>query len=387
MDDKLTVPSRKLLQRILEEPELVRVVQSLPPRALLSLIDRIGLEDAGEIVALATVPQLERMFDEDLWRSSGPSADERFEPRRFVLWLEVMLEAGEAVLADKLAELPEDLLALAFSELVLVIDLDEVTLSAIDEELEKVLEEGPYLEVGPHRAIARRPDGFDAVSAALTALDERHPDVLGRLLERLARADSEWIRYNGGLYEVLTAKEMMEADAAGDREERRAGAGHVAPASARAFLQLPAAAVETILSEPRDAITRAYFREYRDEDFDAPAAAAPSWVNELAGEASSRSSNAPLRLGGDAPTQETLLERTLAELAPDVRAERLRELAYLANVLLAGDARRRRPLEAAKEVLAVCNAGLVRAARARRPVDILASTGCEKLFRVGRLPG
>jgi len=47
---------QQLLARILDEPELVRAVQALEPRALGRLIDHVGLEDAGELVALAQIP-------------------------------------------------------------------------------------------------------------------------------------------------------------------------------------------------------------------------------------------------------------------------------------------------------------------------------------------
>jgi Family of unknown function (DUF6178) len=55
--------------RILEQPELVSAVRELPAPVLSKLIDRIGLEDSGELVALATTEQLERMFD-DTWTRS-----------------------------------------------------------------------------------------------------------------------------------------------------------------------------------------------------------------------------------------------------------------------------------------------------------------------------
>src|SRR5258707_257216 len=209
MSDKLAVPSRRLLARILAQPERVKAVQALPPRALLALIDRVGLEDAGEIVAMATVEQLERMFDDDLWRSPKPGEDERFDPARFSLWLEVLLEAGSAFAADPLAELDEGLLAVALQAHVLVIDLDELVLTAIDPQLEKALESGPSVEFDQYRAIGRRHDGWDTLVAALTTLDERHPDVLRRLLERLCRAASEWIADNGGPCHVLTSEEML----------------------------------------------------------------------------------------------------------------------------------------------------------------------------------
>jgi Family of unknown function (DUF6178) len=378
MNDKLTVPSRALLARILDAPQLVRAVQALPPRALLQLIDHVGLEDAGEIVALATTEQLERMFDEDLWRSSASGADERFDPARFALWLEVMLEAGEAFAADTLADLDEELLALALHGEVLVIDLDELVLTAIEPELEKALESEPNLEIDQYRVLGRRQEGWDTLAAALTALDERHPDTLRRLLDRLCRASSEWIADNGNLCQVLTSVEMLEEDAAAAREDRRAGAGHVSPASARAFLTLPAADVHVVLAEPRDAITRAYFREYR-----APAQPAVertnTWIEEVAG------GPMPLLEGGP-PEPETLLKRTLALLAEELVHERLRELAYLSNVLLAGAPRRYRPLDAAEEALGICNAGLERAVEAtgRSAADLMAHTGCEKLFRLGR---
>ena len=61
MNDSLAVTSRTLLARLLDEPQLVKQVQALAPRALLGLIDHVGLEDPGELVALATVEQLERI--------------------------------------------------------------------------------------------------------------------------------------------------------------------------------------------------------------------------------------------------------------------------------------------------------------------------------------
>src|SRR5262249_30023688 len=87
--------STKLLLRILERPGLVAAVRELPGAVLGRLIDRIGLEDAGELVALATTAQLERVFDDDLWRAERAGGDESFRPERFVLWLRVMAEAGE----------------------------------------------------------------------------------------------------------------------------------------------------------------------------------------------------------------------------------------------------------------------------------------------------
>src|SRR3954452_476360 len=115
-----------LLLRILERPGLVAAVRELPGAVLGKLIDRIGLEDAGDLVALAPTAQLERIFDDDLWRADRPGGDETFRPERFALWLRVMMEPGDEALARRLAELPQDLLALAVHRLVLVLDMDVV---------------------------------------------------------------------------------------------------------------------------------------------------------------------------------------------------------------------------------------------------------------------
>ena len=231
-----------LLNRILEQPDLVSAVQALPPASLLRLINRIGLEDAGELVALTTVNQLRRVFDEDLWHSKRPGEDERFDPARFTLWLEVMLEAGERFAADKLAELPEDLVELALHHHILVISLEELALLISEGEgqvpLEKVVEDSPYLELGDYCVIGRRHESWDAITQVLTALDERHSNALQPMLERLWRVTSDYVYGQGGLFQVLTSEEMLQADAAADREDRRERSGFVAASSARSFLSL-----------------------------------------------------------------------------------------------------------------------------------------------------
>src|SRR5687767_2203844 len=102
--------SRQLLARVLDTPDLSERIQALPGPALGKLIARVGLEDAGELVALASTEQLAQIFDEDLWHSARPGEDERFDAARFLLWLEVMFEAGERFVAERLSELPQDLL-------------------------------------------------------------------------------------------------------------------------------------------------------------------------------------------------------------------------------------------------------------------------------------
>jgi hypothetical protein len=398
---------RALLERILNQPDLVSALQTLPPATLLRLIDRVGLEDAGELVALTTVDQLRRMFDEDLWRGGRPGEDERFDPARFTLWLEVMLEAGERFAADKLAELPEDLVELALHHHILVISLEELALLISEGEgqvpLEKVVEDSPYLEFGDYCVIGRSWESWEAIATVLTALDERHSNSLQPMLERLWRVTSDYVYGQGGLFEVLTSEEMLQSDAAADREDRRERSGFVAAASARGFLSLARTDdVATLLRAPsRDAITSAFFRHSERVPLEtsattsrAPGAAEPAGLRALLDEALG-DAPAPrlLESGDDRPKTDTLLTRALVDLAarnPSCHSERIRELGYLANVLMAGGSahgNRLRPLEAAQATLATCNRGLERAL-AESPetaaVRQLERLNCDVLFRIGQ---
>ncbi|HKX27162.1 MAG TPA: DUF6178 family protein, partial [Blastocatellia bacterium] len=83
-----------LLDRILNTPSLEQVIPRLRPDLLHRVIQTCGLEDCGEIVALATPEQLTRIFDLDLWRAAQAGRDEQFDAHRFGVWLEVLVESG-----------------------------------------------------------------------------------------------------------------------------------------------------------------------------------------------------------------------------------------------------------------------------------------------------
>jgi hypothetical protein len=198
---------------------------------------------------------------------------------------------------------------------------------------------------------------------------------------------------------------MLEADPAADREDRRARAGYVAPSAARAFLALARkievdADVDALLQAPtRDPITRAFFREYKPEPLEGRPSAEPSGLRELlelAGEAEARPL---LEAAPEAePSAPSLLTRALVELAErdaQCHGQRIAELGYLANVLLAGEAGpqgRLRHLDAAQAALEACDRGLTRAlARGRddrglteveRAARLLERVSCDGLFRI-----
>ena len=419
--------STELLLRILERPALVAAVRELPGAVLGKLIERIGFEDAGELVALATTAQLERVFDDDLWRAERAGGDETFRPERFALWLRVMLDAGEERLVQRLCELPQELLALAVHRLVLVLDMDVVAeqLAPGDEEaeaLERALETSLVEEWEEFRLIARDPDVWDDVWGALLSLDREHHDRLREILERCCTMSTEYISGQGGLFQVLTAEEMLDSDVAAARDDRRVAEGFVSPADARAFLAL---ARRGGGGDARDPITRAYFRGLAPKEIpkreprETPtsdqrrgrdvARAAAADVRELAAllreaEVIAPPPTQPLAALLPAAEEKTaaakphlvapLLEQAMSELRqadPALFSERTRELGYLTNVLIAGGAhegRRPRPVEALETVLRTCEAGMraqlaAGGANPEQALALLARTPADTLFRRG----
>jgi hypothetical protein len=410
--------STALLMRILERPGLVAAVRELPGAVLGKLIDRIGLEDAGELVALASTAQLERVFDDDLWRADRAGGDETFRPERFALWLRVMQEAGDEALVRRLCELPQDLVALAVHRLVLVVDIDvvEEALSPGDEEaeaLERALENSAFEEWEDFRVIAREPDAWDDVWYALLTLDRDHHDRLRGILERCCELSAEYISGQGGFYQVLTATEMLDGDVAASRDDRRSAEGFVSPADARAFLEL---ARRGGAAGERDPITRAYFRGLATPPAapkaDAPRTsvaergAAPLDVGDLAALLREAEVTAPPTAqhllagvtgdskGGQAHLAAPLFEQAMTDLRhrdPLLFSTRVRELGYLVNVWIAGGAhegRRPRPTEALELVLKTCEAGMrahlgANAVTPEQALAVLTQTPADALFRRG----
>ena len=422
--------SADLLLRILESPALVAAVRELPGAVLGKLIAHVGLEDAGELVALATTEQLERVFDDDLWRAERTGGDETFRPERFALWLRVMLDAGDEVLVHRLCELPLELLALAVHRLVLVLDMDvlDEQLAPGDEEadaLTQALETSLVEEWEEFRLIARDPDVWDDVWGALLSLDRDHHARLRAILEQCCAMSTEYISGQGGLFQVLTAEEMLDGDVAAARDDRRVAEGFISPADARAFLALARRGGD---SDVRDPITRAYFRALAPTDppkqkpnhkpETAPKAAAPrnrhaalateADVHDLAAllrEAEVIAPEPTLPLAGlltasdeTSPAKQHLVAPLFEQAMTDLRqrdpglfATRAREVGYLVNVWIAGGAqegRRPRPVEALELVLRTCEAGMrTQLAPGRltpeQALTVLMRTPADTLFRRG----
>jgi hypothetical protein len=370
-------PQRPLLDRILDTPHLAQVVPRLQPEVLHRIIQNCGLEECGELVALTTADQLARIFDLDLWSTERPGLDEQFDADRFGVWLEVLMESGATVAAQKLSEIDAHLVITALAEHVRVFDR-----AAVSPELAR---EG--CEIGGYRIVARRTGSWDAIVAVLLLLDVQHPAYFHRVM-RGCRSLSNAGREIDGLDDLLNDKDQVLFDLAVDREQRREKQGYVTAAQARAFLQM-ARQLELgrDATPPVSAIARAYFRSIEwASPTDATANSEAHPLPETPGsppappdgtEAITEFVAVLIEAGVLTPQPRALLDAPEAD-APRVArihshlqfahdydsaaySMRTEELAYLANTLVAGCSIQGRPFtvrEAADATAAVCNLGL-----------------------------
>jgi len=394
-------PVEHRLARLLDAPFLARVVPYLPPETLQELIRYRGLEACGEIVTAATPAQLTGLLDLDLWRHGRAGRDHLFDVDRFGEWLEVLVDTGNSVAARTVAALDKDLVITGLSGYVRVFDagIFEPTAQSDDEppDRHEAMREGDSLhaddapvedaggdrrecEVGGYVVRARRADAWDAIVALLIALDEEHGNDFHAVMQGCRRLSNSRPEVDG-LDDLLPMPEQHLHDVTIERERRRAQQGYATPADARAFLEMA--------RQPKDArsgasmtgeikvnpIVTAYFRA-ADEAPVAPNGAAqspqrklesPSCGNPESLEAVVQLLTAPgvMIAGADPETARLVRLRRLMACVRDTDETayfaRSRELAFLANALLAGCSVQSRPFtprEASDAAAAICNLGL-----------------------------
>lgn len=391
--------SARLLERLLDTPNLPQVIRDLDPQILHRLVRVVGLEDCGEIVSLATPGQLMRVFDVDLWSSDRPGNAEGFDADRFGLWLEVLVESGASNAALKVAGLDVDFVTAAMVEHVVVIDQTAEVAAAhvrqfVNDSQEEQLFERPSIvdrireggvtsELGGYAIVAKHSDSWDALVAVLGALHDEHQDFFQGLMRRCCSVSAKQIDVSGGLYELLNAPEQLRFDVAFEREQRREGQGYVTAPQAAAFLQSARRiGLRADVAPARDDVTRAYFRElerrprWSEREPAAPPRDAESSTRSEPGMASFMETLREAGVVTDTP-RALLAEGNVAasdrrstltghmqfvsEHDEDAFTRRNEELGYLANVLVSGcsfNSGQFSTADAQDAVVATCNLGL-----------------------------
>src|SRR5437764_1132913 len=177
--------SRPLLDRLLHTPDLAKIVLHLQPEVLHRVIQTCGLEDCADLVALATPEQISRVLDLDLWRVRGQGGDEELDADRFGVWLEVLMQSGAAVAAQKLIGLDIELVTAGLARHSAVFSYAAVaSFTTLDGELAPSRELSGDLgcEIGGYVIKARRTTAWDAIVDLLVFLESEHPAYCRRLM-------------------------------------------------------------------------------------------------------------------------------------------------------------------------------------------------------------
>src|SRR5262245_15534047 len=357
-------PTSQLLARLLATPNLVTVVRSLQPAVLHRLIRGVGLEDCGEIVALATPGQLMRVFDLDLWHSSVPGTDEQFDAERFGLWLEVLVSVDVALAAEKLIGMDVDFVTAAMTRHLRVIDSTSTMRRGHDRSY----------DLTGFTILAKRNDSWDAFLTLFAHLDAEHHDFFRALIGRCHRISIDYREEQDGLDDLMDPADQILADARFDREQRREHQGYVSAPQAAAFLtEARRLRLDRDVAPGRDHVTSSYFRDIERQPISPDRSQtdhAPGDVTDFVDTLRTAGilPDTPRGLlGGDIAPGDNRLSRIrdhlnlLCEHDEGAGARAHEELGFLANVLVAGgscDSRQFTGPEARDAVLAVCNLGL-----------------------------
>ena len=396
---------RESLARILDTPHLARLVPLLPPASLHHVIQNCGLEDCGELVALATPQQLSAVFDLDLWRSAQPGTEEQFDAARFAVWLAVLAESGAAFAAQTLADMDTAIVIAALARYLAV--FDPAVLDGDDIVVPAALKDGVSLELGGYVIAAKHEESWDTITDVLVALEQEHGDYFHRVMRGCRRLSNSKPELDG-FHDLMDDPEQALFDLAVDREHRQEQLGYVAAEQARAFLQSsrqfrwerqstaganPIASAYMRAAAAPEAQTEDHAKPHSGDRFpDQPPPDVAAFIDLLrdAGVLPDR----PRALLGaadeQAPTSRLAHMQRLMEFVrdrdPAAYALRTRELTFLANVLVAGcsvQARTFTTREAVDAAVAICNLGVENWAAEKLSEAFLADHDLTTVFQAG----
>jgi hypothetical protein len=240
LSKKLTASKTSSLRNLVDDPALPVVLGRMQPRTLARLVDRVGLNDAAELMALVPAPNLLRALDEAVWKSPRPGASPVFDSAEFTNWLRVWNEVGEVFVADRLGAISDDYLGLCLSSVLYVDNGGTHCFSRDTSEFDATSEANEvagyaddsgndcYEIYGQYLLRPAFEDDWEVIRAALDALWHHAPDRLIHILGTLASSES--------MLNSDRRRTSLNLDVAFERERHLERRGYVSPAGAQAFL-------------------------------------------------------------------------------------------------------------------------------------------------------
>jgi hypothetical protein len=426
LSKRLPISPKHSLRDIVDNPALPAVLGHMQPKTLARLIDRVGLNDAAEIMALVPARNLLRALDEAVWKSPRPGASQEFDPAEFVSWLQVWMEVDDLFVAERLAAISDEYLAMCLSS-VLFVDGRSSSGFAGDMSEYAVNSQAPdepgytdcpsagcnaiygHFLVRPHFE-----DDWGIIRAALDALWRHAPDRLLHVLGTLTSSES--------MLHSARRRTSLNLDVAYERERHLERRGYVSQTGARAFLASISITTtqELLMMSVYDNETHRFLAGIENHDtgqhpiekvtaMDGAGDELLQTQNEVTGLASTPASQEQIRALSRLLENEAIAEprrfkslpsnnhpqgrAVLAELLHHLEVEnqqafqqRTRELAYLATVLMAGSSLEGQPFsggDARDAALATCNLGVEFIHSRQTALKLDKEPGLIRLFLIG----
>ena len=159
------------LKTILERPDAQQVVAALPEQDFYLCVKEIGQTDALPLLAMASMDQLNLVFDLEWWRK------DQVVPARALEWLTLLAEAGEEQVAQWLFQVDFELLVTLFKKWVhLEVLPDDADLTEVREQLPKCTLDDQYFWD------PRYPQFEDFIRSILMFLFETHQGFYWQLV-------------------------------------------------------------------------------------------------------------------------------------------------------------------------------------------------------------
>jgi hypothetical protein len=426
LSKKLTISPKHSLRNIADNPAFPAVLGHMQPKTLARLVDRIGLNDAAEIMALVPARNLLSALDEAVWKSPRPGASQEFDPAEFVSWLQVWIEVGELFAAERLAAINDEYLAMCFSFVLLVrgsassgfaCDVPEYGVNSDTPEEPGYTDSSKadcYAIYG--HLIVRTPfeDHWEIIRAALDALWHHAPDRLLHVVGTLASSES--------MLDSAKRRSSLNLDVAFERERHFERRGYVSQAGARAFLASTSVTTtrELLMMSAYDNETHRFLAGIENHDsgqhpienggaIDGAGEELLETQSEARGLASTPASQEQISALSRFLENEAIAEpkrfkslpsnereqkgSVLAELLHRLESEnqeafqqRTRELAYLATVLMAGSSLEGQPFtggDARDAAIATCDLGAELVHSRHTPLNLDREPGLIRLFLMG----
>ncbi|ALP68505.1 hypothetical protein AN416_37870 (plasmid) [Paraburkholderia caribensis] len=221
------------LHDLLQIESLPAYIKQMAPRTLCRLIDHIGVEDCAEFMSIVDAQTMRKVLSVALWTRPTTGGPELLDAARFISWVRVWLVEGERATTLRLLDIEEDLLVAIITRLIDVRMLDATNISDADWVL------------GEFRMEARLDGDWQVLQEMFFALWQFEPDFSRRLLSR-CESEQTFAAHHASDAHLANG---LDADITFSRSSERDADGYVDPVHACAFL---ASARSRSLAQLRD---------------------------------------------------------------------------------------------------------------------------------------